>query len=146
MLKKYIFIILIGLLLVGCKQQSKEVYLISHQAKFQTIIQQCGASQAAMRTKECIFAMRLYRQEMRLIGQLTTSPAQYGKDILSLQIKQGALQEKILQVKEALQQPNITAKKRKKLNQRLQAYQNQIDDVIRQIEIRLALLDLVARM
>lgn len=143
---KYFYIILFGLLLVSCKQQSREAYLIRHQTEFQAIMRQCGASQAAMRTKECIFVTRLYKQEIRLVRQLAASPAQYGKDILSLQVKQGVLQEKILQVKEALQQPNITAKKRTKLNQRLQEYQNQIDNVTRQIEIRLALLAVTERM
>jgi hypothetical protein len=146
MLKKCLFIVLFGLLLVGCKQQSREAYLIRHPAKFKTILQQCTASPEMMRTKECIFAMRLYKQEIRLIRRLITNPIQYGKDILSLQMKQGALQEKILQVKQVLQQPNITAKKRSQLNQTLQKYQNQIDNITRQIEMHLALLAVAEKM
>jgi hypothetical protein len=146
MLKKCIFIILLGLLLTGCKQQSREAYLIRHQAEFKTILQQCTASPEMMRTKECKFVMRLYKQEMRLIRQLTTNPVQYGKDILSLQMKQGALQERILLVEQALQQPSITTKKQSQLNQTLQRYQQKIDEVTRQIEMRLALLAIAEKM
>jgi len=142
----YFCIILLGLLLGGCKQQSREAYLIRHPAEFKAVLQQCTASPGMMRTKACVLAIRLYEQEMRLIRQLTTDSIQYGKDILSLQIKQGALQEKILQVKQALQQPNITVKKLSQLNQTLQQYQQQIDEVTRQIEIRLALLAIAERM
>ncbi|MGD9108388.1 MAG: hypothetical protein PVI75_04375 [Gammaproteobacteria bacterium] len=128
MLKRlaYLCLIIFGLLLLGCDHQTDEAYLLRHPAKFKAILQQCVmiSKDQIKQYPQCELAVSLYGQILRLTRELFNSPEQYGKDILSLQIKRGQLEEQM-----------VKAKRRER-----QSYKNQIDQINREIKIRLALL------
>ena len=128
MLKKAtcLCLIMFGLLLLGCDRQTDEVYLLRHPAKFKAILQQCVtiSKDQIKQYPQCEIAINLYGQVLRLTRELFNNSEQYGKDILSLQIKRGHLQQKMFGMK---------GKQRK-------SYKSQIDQINREIKIRLALL------
>ena len=117
---------IISLSLLGCDRQVSEVYLLHHPAKFKAILQQCVtiSKDQIRQYPQCEVAINLYSQVLRLTRELFYKPEQYGKDILSLQIKRGHLKQQI---------SGLTGKKR-------ETYQHQIDQINRQIKVRLALL------
>ncbi|MGD9153036.1 MAG: hypothetical protein PVG30_05220 [Gammaproteobacteria bacterium] len=128
MLKKlvYLCLIIFGLLLLGCDRQTNEAYLLRHPAKFKTILQQCVtiSKNQIKQYPQCELAVNLYGQVLRLTRELFNSPEQYGKDILSLQIKRGQLEEQMAKVR----------------RRDRQSYKNQIYQINREIKVRLALL------
>lgn len=128
MLKKTVclFLIIPGLLLLGCDRQTDEAYLLRHPAKFKAILQYCVtmSKDQIKQYPQCELAVNLYGQVLRLTRELMNNPEQYGKDILSLQIKRGQLEQQIAEVKGAERQ----------------SYKNQIEQINYQIKIRLMLL------
>lgn len=128
MLKKtvYLFLIIFGLLLLGCDRHADEAYLLRHPAKFKAILQHCVTmpKDQIKQYPQCELAINLYGQVLRLTRELMSSPEQYGKDILSLQIKRGQLEEQIARVK----------------GEERQSYEDQIEQINYQIKTRLMLL------
>lgn len=128
MLKKavYLYLVIFGLLLLGCSHRNNEAYLLRHPAKFKAILQKCVTISKGQiqQYPQCELAVNLYGQVLRLTRELFNSPEQYGKNILLLQIKRGQLQERIHGASAELQQE----------------YRQQIEQINRQIKICLALL------
>jgi len=122
----YFCILFFGLLLLGCDRQSNESYLLHHPSKFKAILQQCVmiSKDQIKQYPQCELAVNLYGQILHLTRELFHSPEQYGKAILSLQMKRGQLQQQVF---------GMTGKKR-------QLYQSQLDQINHKIKIRLLLL------
>lgn len=139
-------ILIIGFMLAGCKSSNDEIYLLRHQAKFQAILQQCEVSPNNARANECDFVQRLYTLEMQLVRKLVNDPVEYGQNILLLQMEQGDVLKRAAQVKQILQQDNLSTAKREKFTQILQEYQQKITEISRQLKIRLTLLAMSEKM
>ena len=95
--KKIFFTFLLALFLTGCGHQTKESYLISHPAKFKTILMQCETmgQELARNDTQCQFAINLYSQLFEFTKEIEQNPESFGKKILATQMQLGDIKKQI---------------------------------------------------